>query len=132
MNTTSTTYNYPITNDSYACNIYVSPIRSSYVTSCFYKDWLDSPSEVKDNNMLMNHLPSDVNIASKLFPGYLTDEELQEKQYKGRFWDVIDSTLYILVDDETLLVVDNKGHIEISGRDNLPYSLQWRHYYDEC
>ena len=63
---------------------------------------------------------------------YLTDEELQEKQYKGRFWDVSGPNLYILVDDETLVVVDNKRSTKIfTGREHLPYSLQGRHYYDE-
>lgn len=124
MNNASTTYSEPITGDIYT--------RPNYTISYdIYEGFMKSLDEVKEKNVLMNHLPSDVNIASKLFPGYLTDEELQERQYKGRFWDVIDSELYILVDDETLVVVNKKGKTKIFGRDNLPYSLQGRHYYDE-
>lgn len=148
MNITSTTYNTPITNDSYTCNIYITPICRSYVTSCLYGDWLDSLSNVKDKNMLMFHLPSEINEASRLFPGYLTDEELQEKQYKGRFWAIerfhnVNSCsyisesfihyLYILVDNETVVIVNTEGETIISERGpNLPTSLKGRYYYDEC
>lgn len=128
MNTASTS-NVDITKcNSYGCNtLYCSTIYSHDL----YGDWLNSLSEVKEKNVLMHHLPSDIRIASALFPSYLTDEELQETQYKGRFWDVIDYDLYILVDNETLVVV-NLGNVKTLGRDYLPYSLRGRYYYDEC
>lgn len=116
--------------------------------SGIYNDFLDSIDKVKDKKVLMYHLPSDIEFASKLFPGYLTDEELQERQYKGRFWTIesfrnINSCsyinesfihyLYILVDNETVVIVNTEGKTTFSERgQNLPTSLQGRHYYDEC
>lgn len=121
----------PIIDDYYSCTY------NTYNT-CYYpaSGIYDTLDEVKEKSVFMNHLPKDIMEASKVFPGYLTDEELQEKQYKGRFWDIskvyISSSfmyyLYILVDNETLVMVDNQGKIKISGRDYLPYSLQGRYY----
>ena len=131
----------PITNDSYSCNIFCT----RYDTS-LYGDFLNSFDKIKDKSMLMFHSPLEINQASKLFRNYLTDEELQEKQYKGRFWTIDKLSyinqlstsnyftyyLYILVDNETLVIVDTKGETKISGREYLPTSLQGRYYYDEC
>ena len=128
MTNNSTTYSAS-TADNIFCTVY--PTRSTCNTFTTYDEFLDSIDKVKEKTVLMCHLPSDIEIASKYYRGYLTDEELQEKQYKGRFWDVRGSNLYILVDDETLVVVDTKRNTKIfSGRDCLPYSLQGRHYYD--
>lgn len=131
-----------VIDDSYSCK---TCTIQPYVTSCLYGDWLDSLSNVKDKNMLMFHSSSEIYEASRLFPSYLTDEELQEKQYKGRFWTIysfrnVNSCsyirtsfiyyLYILVDNETVVIVDTKGETKISGRECLPVSLQGRYYYD--
>lgn len=123
MNNASTTYSEPITGDIYT--------RPNYTISYdIYEGFMKSLDEVKEKNLLMNHLPSDVNIAPKLFPGYLSDEELQERQHKGRFWDVVDSKLFILVDNETVVIVNTEGktYIVERGTYELPYSLQGRHY----
>ena len=96
MTNNSTTYSAS-TADNIFCTVY--PTRSTCNTFTTYDEFLDSIDKVKDKKVLMYHSSSDVGIASKLFRGYLTDEELQETQYKGRFWDVRGSNLYILVDD---------------------------------
>lgn len=104
--------------------------------SGFYNDFLDSVDKVKDKSMLMSHLPSEINQASKFFPGYLSDEELQERQYKGRFWEIDNKDLYILVDNETVAIISVEGskmtRIFERGAVVLPTSLQGRYYYDEC
>lgn len=122
--------NGPITNSS-------SNYNTTY-KNCFYNDFINSLSEVKDKSMLMNHLPSTINIASKIFGGYLTEEELQEKQFEGRFWDIAsDNTLYILVDNDTVAIIvnnTNKKDIQIMKRDNcysMPDTLRGRYYFDE-
>ena len=95
-----------------------------------YEKFLDSLDEVKCKKLLMTHLPSKIYIAKKLFDGYLTEEELQERQYEGRFWDIYLGALYILADDDTLVIVDASGVVGIYGRDCLPESLIGRHYYE--
>ena len=96
-----------------------------------YEKFLDSLDKVKCKKVLMTHLPSKINIAKKLFDGYITEEELQERQYEGRFWDIYLGALYILVDDDTLAIVDANGVVGTYGRDCLPESLQGRHYYED-
>ena len=97
-----------------------------------FGDFLDSLDDVKNKTILMSHLPSDLTYARKYYSDYLTNEELQERQYSGRFWDISCRNLYVLVDDETLVIVDTERNTKIfSGRENLPYSLRGRHYYDE-
>ncbi len=58
----------------------------------------------------MFHNPSNVRLASLHFGGYLAKEELQERQYGGRFWDLIhcgdNYRLIIVLDNETVLFVD--------------------------
>ena len=95
-----------------------------------YEKVMDSLDEVKYEKLLMTHLPSKINIAKKLFDGYLTDEELQERQYFGRFWDIYLGSIYILVDNDTLVIVNTYGVVGIYGRDCLPESLKGRHYYE--
>lgn len=95
-----------------------------------YEKFLDSLDEVKNNKLLMTHLPDKINIAKTFFDGYLTEEELQEKQYSGRFWDLFLGALYILVDDDTLVIVNANGVVGTYGRDCLPESLKGRHYYE--
>lgn len=121
MNIDATFYYGPITTTS---NDYTISNTSNYSHN-LYEDFL-ATCKVK-----MNHLPSDIIFVRRVFPGYLTDEELQERQFEGRFWDVIGPDLFILVDNETLVVADKyRGDVKILGRDKLPYSLQGR-YYDE-
>ena len=97
-----------------------------------YDKFMDSLDEVKDCKLLMTHLPLDIRLTRIVFEGYLTEEELQEKQYEGRFWDLCGGYLYILVDDDTVVVIepDNNKDVHIYGRDHLPQSLVGRHYYD--
>lgn len=95
-----------------------------------YEKFLDSLDKVKDKNMLMYHSPFDVEYARTYYNGYLTNEELQERQYEGRFWDVYLGAFYILVDNDTLVIVDANGVEGIYGRDCLPESLKGRHYYE--
>ena len=78
----------------------------------------------------MNHTQWKINCAQEYFEDYLTKEELQDEQYYGRFWDIICLHLFILVDEDTLLVVDCKGDTAIYGREYLPLSLRGRHYYE--
>ena len=93
-----------------------------------YEKFLDSLDKVKCKILLMTHLTSKINIAKKLFDGYLTEEELQERQYDGRFWDIIGYHLFILVDNDTLVVVDKKKDIVILGREHIPISLRDKYY----
>ena len=95
-----------------------------------YKKFMDSLDEVKYKKLFMTHLPSKINIARKYYDGYLTEEELQENQYEGRFWDINLGSLYILADNDTLVIVDINGVVGIYGRDCLPESLKGRHYYE--
>ena len=123
-------YNTPntiITNNSISNGYTVCDGRTVNGT---YEKFLDSLDEVKCKKLLMTHLPSKINIAKKLFDGYLTDEELQERQYEGRFWDIYLGSVYILVDNDTLVIVDANGIEGIYGRYCLPESLKGRHYYE--
>lgn len=95
-----------------------------------YEKFMDSLDEVKCKKLLMFHLPSKIHISKRFFDGYLTEEELQEKQYEGRFWDISLGALYILVDNDTLVIVDVNGVVGTYGRDCLPESLKGRHYYE--
>lgn len=65
----------------------------------------------------MFHNPSTVRLASLHFGGYLTKEELQERQYEGRFWDMLHCSdryrLIIILDNETVLFVDEDTSIGI-------------------
>lgn len=121
-------YNTPntvITNNSISNGYNVCDGRTVNET---YEKFLDSLHQVKDNKLLMFHLPSKINIAKKLFDGYLIEEELQEIQYSGRFWDIIRYHLFILVDNDTLVVVDNEKDIVIIGREHAPISLRDKYY----
>lgn len=95
-----------------------------------YKKFLDSLDEVNCKKLLMTHTTTDINLARKYFDGYLTDVELQERQYDGRFWDINLGAVYILVDNDTLVIVDVSGVVGIYGRECLPKSLKGRHYYE--
>lgn len=95
-----------------------------------YKKFLDSLDEVKCKKLLMTHTTTDINLSRKYFDGYLTEEERHEKQYSGRFWDICLGALYILADNDTLVIVDVSGVVGIYGRDCLPKSLKGRHYYE--
>lgn len=68
-------------------------------------------------SIIMTHKPSDVKYASMFFKGYLTEEELDERQYSGRPWDIVYTSsftsLYIIVDDETAIwVAYTNGHVD--------------------
>lgn len=95
-----------------------------------YKNFLDSLDEVNCKKLLMTHTTTDINLSRKYFDGYLTEEELQERQYEGRFWDINLGTLYILVDDDTVVIVDVSGDVGIHGRCYLPKSLKGKHHYE--
>ena len=74
------------------------------------------------------HNSLDVIYALDNYEDYLTEEELQEIQYEGRFWDIIGHHLFILVDNDTLVVVDNEKDIVILGREHIPLSLRGKFY----
>lgn len=74
------------------------------------------------------HNSLDVIYALDNYEDYLTEEELQEIQYSGRFWDIIGYNLFILVDNDTLVVVDNEKDIVILGREHIPLSLRDKYY----
>lgn len=93
--------------------------------SSIYNDFLDSIDKVKEKTLLMSHLPSDVMKAKILYRGYLTDEECQERQYEGRFWDIIGSDLLILVDNETSIDEFNSSDDKSSERN--PYYISNDH-----
>lgn len=95
-----------------------------------YEKFMDSLDEVKCKKLLMTHTTKDINLARKYFDGFLTEEELQERQYSGRFWDIYLGALYVLLDDDTLVIVDDNGAVGIYGRECLPESLKGRHYYE--
>ena len=95
-----------------------------------YEKFLDSLDKVKCKKLLMTHTTRDINLARKYFDGYLTEEELQEEQYYGRFWDISLGAFYILVDDDTLVISNADGVVGIYGREYLPESLEGKHYYE--
>lgn len=95
-----------------------------------YERFLDSLYQVKYKKLLMTHLPSEIMFALKYYEGYLTEDELREKQYEGRFWNILGCFLYILVDNYNLEIVDVNGVVGIYGRDHLPHILKWKHYYE--
>ena len=90
----------------------------------------------------MFHNPSSVRLASLHFGGYLAKEELQERQYEGRFWDLLmvgdHYRLIIILDNKTVLFIDKdiargntiKEAIEYRGNalSVLPSSLVGRFY----
>lgn len=124
-------YNTPntiITNNSISNGYTVCDGRTVNGT---YEKFLNSLDEVNCKKLLMTHTTIYINTARKFFDGYLTEEELQEKQYYGRFWDINLGALYILVDNDTLAIVDANGFIGTYGRDFLPESLKGRHYYED-
>lgn len=88
-----------------------------------------SLDKVNDPKLMMTHLSSYVKYAREYYEGYLTEDELQEKQYEGRFWDLVGFFLYILFDNDTVVVIepDNKD-VYIYGRYCLPQSLVGCYY----
>lgn len=90
---------------------------------------------------MMGHSRFSINTARKYFDGYLSEDELQERQYKGRFWDISNSAklfaLYVLLDNDTVLrvvyidiicktveYVRDRSFVEVT----LPDSLIGRYY----
>lgn len=108
-----------------------------------YKDFLKS-LEAKAYKPKMIHKPSDVTMAKKFFGDYLTEEELCERQYNGRFWDfgfcMQIYILYILLDNNTVLILvyDSDGRVEEkveekvmtrkAAKKHLPSSLEGYYY----
>ena len=115
----------------------ITKSRSSVYPICdggnLYDNFLNSLDEVKEKKMLMDHPRKAIADASKLFGDYLTKEELQEEQYEGRFWDTFLGYLYILVDEDTLVIIEaaDPKNYEIAGRDRLPIHMRGRHYYED-
>lgn len=77
---------------------------------------------------MMFHTSAKIHLVKRLFDGYLTKEELQEKQYEGRFWDISNGILFILIDEDTLVVIYIDGDVRTYGRYALPNSLVGAHY----
>ena len=141
MNTAST---------SSTCNIYgrnslyCSTIYTPTYTHDLYGDFLNSLEEKTDCSIKF-HSPSSITMAKLLFIGYLTEEELRERQDEGRYWEIVQVNddlykLYIILDNETVLCVErarNGKHYECifdiaDAQINLPESLRGRYYnYDE-
>lgn len=131
---TASTSNVDITK----CNSYG---RNTLYCATLYGDFLNSLEE-KTNC----HSPSSITMAKLFFNGYLTEEELCERQDEGRYWDIVQVNdgiykLYIILDNETVLCVEralNRKHFErifdiADAQINLPESLRGRYYnYDEC
>ena len=74
------------------------------------------------------HNSLDVIYALDNYEDYLTEEELQEREYEGRCWNISGYHLFILVDNDTLVVVDNEKDIVILGREHIPLSLRDKYY----
>lgn len=86
---------------------------------------------------IMYHEPSKVKLASERFEGYLTNEELTERQTSGRFWDIEVAAnfalLYIIIDDDTFVRVTDADNNDDNDEDIgnprvslLPMSLRLR------
>lgn len=74
-----------------------------------FDDFLNSLEE-RRYKPIMCHKPSDIIFAENFFEGYITKDELSERQYVGRFWTVCvsrceDDFIYIILDNETVLEV---------------------------
>lgn len=137
MNTASTS-NVDITK----CNSYGR--NTLYCTTLYahdlYGEFLNSLEE-----KIKFHSPSSITMAKLFFIGYLTEEELRERQDEGRYWEIVQVNdgiykLYIILDNETVLCVERarngKRHECIfdiaDAQINLPESLRGRYYnYDE-
>lgn len=136
MNIDATFYYGPITTTS---NDYTISTTSNHSPN-LYEDFLDSLDSIKF------HSPSSITIAKLFFIGYLTEEELRERQDEGRYWEIVQVNdgiykLYIILDNETVLCVERarngKRHVRIfdiaDAQINLPESLRGRYYnYDKC
>ena len=91
---------------------------------------------------MMGHSLYSISIARKYFDGYLSEDELQVRQYKGRFWDINSEfkarffTLHVLLDNDTTLCVFAylNGDVKEYVRDRsfvevtLPDTLIGRYY----
>jgi hypothetical protein len=83
-----------------------------------FNEFVQSLIDNKDKRLLMTHKPSEVRYVDKYFGDYLTEEELQERQFIGRFWAIktsedLPTALFIIVDNSTVLIVnkDRSGKI---------------------
>lgn len=108
-----------------------------------YNEFLETLEE-KPWLPIMVHLPSSIQLAKKYYDGYLTEEELSERQLSGRYWDIVEDKtsadgydLFITLDNETILYVTKspitRHYIEsVYNRENsliiLPKSLRGRYY----
>lgn len=107
-----------------------------------FDDFIQSLVQNKEKRPIMTHLPSTVRYVDKYFSGYLTEEELQEHQYTGRFWDIKAgddehwTTLFIILDNETVLLISKVRGEELlegvydraSTKPVLPDSLRGMYY----
>lgn len=107
-----------------------------------YGDFLKS---LEETCSIKFHSPLSVTMAKLFFIGYLTEEELCERQDEGRYWEIVQVNdnlykLYIILDNETALCVErarNGKHYECifdiaDAQISLPESLRGRYYnYDE-
>lgn len=100
-----------------------------------YDDYLNSLEERK-YKPIMCHLPSDIRMANKFFEGYLTSDELCERQYAGRFWIIYTALsgqrfLYILIDNNIFLEISSKTYdvlIFDKRISTIPDELRGYHY----
>lgn len=64
---------------------------------------------LSDERFAMWHDPSTIRKANIYFDGYLTESEMSERQYYGRFWEITETPdyvyLHILLDGDTAVRV---------------------------
>jgi len=119
MVTDSSSY-APITSCTYSTpNSTIDAGYVPYSGSCSYNGtsanlYDDFIKTLEDNNNkerpIMTHLPSNIRKARMIFEGYLAEEELQERQFSGRFWEICQDLenpslyrLFIILDNDTVL-----------------------------
>lgn len=131
-------------------NLYKVWIKTLGETNmALYDEFIKTLEDNKNRERpIMTHLPSNIRKARMIYDGYLAEEELQERQFSGRFWDICQDldnenlyTLYVVLDNDTVLrAIAQVGltrkiftvNEDIYKRDDikqeLPQSLRGRFY----
>lgn len=108
-----------------------------------FEEFVQSLIDNKDKRLLMTHKPYEVRYVDKYFQGYLTEEELQERQFTGRYWAIktledLPTALFVIIDNELVLIVnkDRSGKMvegvysRASVKPVLPDCLRGYYYND--
>lgn len=96
-----------------------------------FDDFLNS-LEARKYKPIMTHNPSEIGLAKAFYKDYLTEDELCERQYIGRFWSIENQgyLLYIIVDNETVITVSEpSGAFSIVHRNSIDLPDKLRGYY---